>query len=128
MSLDTLPLAYAAITGPVATFTTPDGHTGHIAATADEDIRQMIIERAAEEARRSGIPVELVTTGDRGEHRLVVAADGSIAAATATAIDRTQATDPSQQGEEVNTEAPGHEPIRNRPSPAPLVHRDGNSG
>ncbi|MHC2999980.1 MinD/ParA family ATP-binding protein [Microbacterium sp. HJ5] len=74
----TTPRAYATVTGPTATFTTPDGHTEPLIVGADEDIRQLIVARTAEEARRSGEPVELVTAGDRGTHRLLITVTGDI--------------------------------------------------
>ena len=123
MSLDTTPRAFATVTGPTARFTTPEGVVEPLAATAADDIRQMIVRRAAAEARRTGIPVELVTTGDRGEHHLLIAADGTIASSTPSApvaarLD-TEPTlgSPPQPGEEVDTEAPGHVPLRNRRAP-----------
>ena len=124
MSLDTTPRAFASVTGPTAMFTTPDGLVEPLAATPVADIRQMILRRTAEEARRTGIPVELVTTGDRGEHHMLIAADGTIAspAASEAAMPITEqplTASPSQQGEEVNTGAPGHEPIRNHRAPEP---------
>ncbi|MEJ1154627.1 AAA family ATPase [Microbacterium marmarense] len=78
MSLDTNLRAYATVTGPTATFTTPDGKSEPIAAGRHEDIRQMIVQRAAVEARRTGTPVELITSGDRGDHQLLVSIDGAI--------------------------------------------------
>lgn len=77
----TAPRAYATVTGPTATFTTPDGHTEPLIVAPDEDIRQLIVARTAEEARRSGEPVELVTAGDRGTHRLLITLTGDITGA-----------------------------------------------
>lgn len=74
----TTPRAYATVTGPTATFTSPDGHTEPLTVSPDEDIRQVIVARTAEEARRSGEPVELVTAGDRGAHRLLITLTGDI--------------------------------------------------
>ncbi|MGX1702771.1 ParA family protein [Microbacterium sp. NPDC055357] len=71
--------AYATVTGPAATYTGPDGHTEPITTTADEDIRHAVVRRAADEARRTGTPIELVTRGDRGDHHLVVHTDGTLA-------------------------------------------------
>ncbi|MEV8367953.1 ParA family protein [Microbacterium sp. NPDC064584] len=124
MSLDTTLRAYATVTGPTATFTTPEGLIEPLSATPTDDIRQMIVRRAVDEARRSGQPVELVTTGDRGEHHLRIDADGTIVTAAASApepatVAAARAESPSQQGREVNTEAPGREPLRNRRAPEP---------
>lgn len=125
MSLDISPRAFATVTGPTARFTTPEGVVEPLTAMPSDDIRQIIVRRAAAEARRTGIPVELVTTGDRGEHHLLVAADGMIASPAATPpVAAPLENEPplegaSQQGEEVNTEAPGREPLRSRRAPEP---------
>ncbi|MGC5224915.1 ParA family protein [Micromonospora sp. DT81.3] len=121
MSLDTRPRTYATISGPIATFTTPDGRTEPIAAAPDEDIRQMVVERAADEARRSGIPVELVTTGDRGDHHFVISADATItdASVEANISESTEATDPSQEGKEVSEQAPGQTSAQSSSVPEP---------
>ncbi|GAA3640701.1 hypothetical protein GCM10022200_25490 [Microbacterium awajiense] len=122
MSLDTTLRAYATVSGPRATFTTPEGLIESLSARPDEDIRQTIVQRAVAEAQRTGHPVELVTTGDRGEHRLRIDADGTLVTAAARApqtavIVDARADSPSQQGREVKIEAPGHEPLRNRRAP-----------
>ncbi|MCK6065753.1 MULTISPECIES: MinD/ParA family ATP-binding protein [Microbacterium] len=121
MSVETTPRAHATVAGATAVFTTPDGLVEPLAASPNDDIRQTIVQRAATEARRAGVPVQLITTGDRGEHHLLIAADGTIAAAAAPASTEDLA-DPgsSQEGREVSTEAPGHEPLRNRRAPEPL--------
>ena len=72
------PRAYATVTGPHVTFVTPDGHVERVHATPDEDVRQAIIRRATDEARRAGAPLELVTSGDRGEHHLLIGPDGQL--------------------------------------------------
>lgn len=79
MNLDTHLQAFATVDGHNATFTAPDGRREPISAGAGQDIRQMIVHRATEEARRAGTPVELATTGDRGSHRLLIAIDGGLA-------------------------------------------------
>ena len=79
MSLDTTLRAYATVSGATAMFTTPEGLIEPLAATPTDDIRQMIVRRAASEAQRTGVAVELVTTGDRGEHHLRINPDGTIA-------------------------------------------------
>lgn len=71
--------AYATVTGPAATYTAPDGHCEPITTADGEDIRRAVVRRAADEARRTGAPVELVTSGDRGDHRIVVHSDGTLA-------------------------------------------------
>ncbi|MDL9978618.1 MinD/ParA family ATP-binding protein [Microbacterium sp. ASV49] len=102
MSLDTQLHAHAAVAGPIAEFTTPDGRSEPLTATAEQDIRQVIVQRAAEEAARAGIPVELVTSGDLGDHRILVAADGSLAKPATAAEHAT----PTPDREEVNEKAP----------------------
>jgi len=69
---------YATVTGPAATFVGYDGQRESLVATTAEDIRSTVMRRATEEARKVGAPLELVTDGDRGEHRLVITADGAI--------------------------------------------------
>ncbi|GGD86675.1 MinD/ParA family ATP-binding protein [Microbacterium murale] len=78
MTLDALPRAYATVTGTDATFITPDGHHEPISASPDEDIRRVVVQRATAEARRTGTALELVTSGDRGEHRLMVSGTGEL--------------------------------------------------
>lgn len=113
MTLDTRLCAHAAVSGPAAEFTAPDGSTEPIVAGTDEDIRDLIVQRAIAEAQRTGISVELVTSGDRGEHHLLVDANGLVIVAPATA----DSTDPSQQGKEVSEQAP--EQISSQSSSAP---------
>src|SRR6478735_5372695 len=102
----THPRAYATVTGPTATFITPDGHTEPVTAMGDEDIRHAVVRRATDEARRTGTPVELVTSGDRGEHHLLIDARGALVPLddTVTLGTPTQATEdalPETSGEEV---------------------------
>ncbi|HAS31106.1 MAG TPA: ATPase [Microbacterium sp.] len=78
---------YATVTGPTATFVSHDGHHESLVATNDEDIRNAIMRRATDEARRVGAPLELVTAGDRGEHRMMIAADGDISRPLLRAIE-----------------------------------------
>ena len=68
--------AYATVTGPTAIFTTPDGHREHV--TTAGDIRAEVVRRATTEARRTGTPVELVTSGDHGDHHLLITTDGTL--------------------------------------------------
>lgn len=73
----TLNRAFATVDGSTARFTTLDGRSEDLAAQDGSDIRQAIIQRAIVEARRTGSTVELVTSGDRGSHRIHVAPDGT---------------------------------------------------
>ena len=70
--------AYATVTGPTATFVAPDGRAEPLTPTGGEDLRQAVVRRAADEARRTGTPVELVTAGDRGQHRLLIDPAGAL--------------------------------------------------
>lgn len=122
MTIEALPRAYATVTGTDATFITPDGQHQPISASPDEDIRRMVVQRATDEARRAGAPLELITSGDRGEHRLLVSSNGELttvpeAAALATPTTpaptrRHQAAAPPALADEadaasiVNTEIP----------------------
>jgi len=72
------PRTYATVTGTTGTFTTLDGLTEPITTDADEDIRHAVLRRAAEEARHHAMTVELVTSGDRGAHHLLVDPDGDL--------------------------------------------------
>ena len=73
----TLNRAFATVEGSTARFTTLDGRSEDLAAQDGSDIRHAIIQRAILEARRTGSTVELVTSGDRGSHRIRVAPDGT---------------------------------------------------
>lgn len=73
----TLNRAFATVEGSTARFTTLDGRSEDLAAQDGSDIRRAIIQRAILEARRTGSTVELVTSGDRGSHRIRVAPDGT---------------------------------------------------
>jgi len=78
MSIAIHPRAHATVTGPTATFTTPDGHAEPLYAARGEDIRHAVVRRATDEARRTGTPIELVTFGDRGQHHLLIDPDGAL--------------------------------------------------
>lgn len=116
--------AYATVTGHTATFTTPAGHTEPLTASEGEDIRQLILRRAADEARRAAAPVELVTSGDRGEHRLHISPDGTL-----TPVDPGEAaSEPapaapgprrSPSGEEVSAQGPQSD--SDQPASGPAV-------
>ncbi|MGX5771763.1 nucleotide-binding protein [Microbacterium trichothecenolyticum] len=117
MSLDTTPRMFATVTGVTATYRHPDGHLEELVATPGDDIRQVLLQRAAFEAQSSGAPVELHTDGDRGEHHLLIDADGTVEPAEPP--EDPPDTSPSQQGKEVKTEAPGPSPLRNHRAPEP---------
>lgn len=78
MTITSHPRAYATVNGLTAKFICLDGRSEVIAASDDDDIRQAVVRRAADEARLAGAVVELVTSGDRGEHRLLIDADGTV--------------------------------------------------
>ena len=112
----TTPRAYATVTGPTATFTTPDGHTEPLIVGADEDIRQLIVARTAAEARRSGEPVELVTAGDRGTHRLLITLTGDITEAPdADPFAPTEAADTAAPEETLRRDIRSTEPAPEAP-------------
>lgn len=131
MSTVTHPRAYATVTGPTATFITPDGHTEPVTATTGEDIRHAVVRRARDEARRSGTPVELVTSGDRGDHHLLIHPTGTLTPVTPSAdpaeddvdidhdVEIKDATTIPRVRREVSTEAPRPVPARAEESPAP---------
>ncbi|GAA3776132.1 hypothetical protein GCM10022240_29560 [Microbacterium kribbense] len=70
--------AYATVAGTAATFVTVGGRPEKLTADAGEDIRHTVIQRATDEARRSGTTVELLTSGDRGDHRLLIDPTGTV--------------------------------------------------
>lgn len=72
------PRVYADVAGRHITFTTHDGYGEEIQAETDADVRHAIVRRATSEARRSGAPLELITSGDHGKHRLLIAPDGQV--------------------------------------------------
>lgn len=119
MTIDTTPRAYATVTGTGATFIAPDGHSEPITASPDEDIRRVIVQRAAAEARRTGTSLELITSGDRGDHHLLVDSTGELTAVPIVPVTRrrrddtvaVQASDASEAQAEVNP-GPEEEPHR----------------
>lgn len=117
MSLDITPRVFATVTGVTATYRHPDGRLEQLVATPGDDIRQVLLQRAAFDAQSSGTPVELHTTGDRGEHHLLIDADGTVEPAAPP--EEPPDMSPSQQGKEVNTDAPGPIPPRNHRAPEP---------
>lgn len=106
------PRAYATVTGAQATFVTLDGRAEPVHTAGGEDVRHAIVRRATDEARRSGTPVELVTSGDRGDHHLLVAPDGQLtpiappAPASAPPARRGDVRRDESHGEEVSEPAP----------------------
>ena len=122
------PRAFATVTGPTATFVTVDGQAEPIHPTEGEDIRQAIVRRATHEARRTGTPVELVTSGDRGDHHLLIGTDGALGPITTDppapdtpALVMTgpvEGVPESLRGEEVREPAPRPGPVYAPPVPA----------
>jgi MinD-like ATPase involved in chromosome partitioning or flagellar assembly len=72
--------AYATVTGPTAIYTDPTGRRTPLEAPAGEDIRHTIMRRAIDDARSATL--HLHTTGDRGEHDLLIDTDGTITPTT----------------------------------------------
>lgn len=106
------PRAYATVTGTHVTFVTLDGRAEPIHAVADEDVRHAIVRRATDEARRSGATLELVTSGDRGDHRLLVTPDGAL-----THLESPAPTPDSPGDQPVRTETYGEEVSEQAPQP-----------
>lgn len=84
MSKKDLPQAFAEVTGNDALFRGPGADKAEpLTADGNEDARTRVLRRTVWEARRAQSPVELVTAGDHGAHRIIVSADGTIAASAA---------------------------------------------
>lgn len=81
-SITSRPLARASVLGNDATIAHPDGHIERVVATQAENIRQKVIDRAKELAARAGAPIELVTSGNRGDVHLVIHPDGKVVPVT----------------------------------------------
>lgn len=119
---------YATISGHRATFVTLDGHSETVEVADNDDPRHAVARRAAVEARRSGAALELITSGDRGDHRLLIGLDGHV---TPLEPMTTASSDAETNGEEVSERAPRQDPATgsaaeptSRPSflsPAPTV-------
>lgn len=101
----THPRAYATVSGPHVTFVTLDGHAESIPTVPDEDVRHAIVRRATDEARRTGATVELITSGDRGDHRLLVAPDGHLTPLEPAEPVAGASTPTQTYGEEVSEQA-----------------------
>jgi cellulose biosynthesis protein BcsQ len=118
MSTGIHPRAYATVNGPNATYVDSDGHSEPVQPGPGEDIRHAIIRRASDDARRTGAPIELFTSGDRGTHRLLVGRDGDLSpidipSANVSPIDavagdelRSRRAAHQHQGKEVRQETP----------------------
>lgn len=78
MTITTRPLAYANVSGVTAEFRSVDGNTESLHAAPTEDIRASIVRRAIAEAQVADSELELITSGDRGDHRLLIHTDGSV--------------------------------------------------
>lgn len=107
----TLHRTFATVEGSTARFTTLDGHIEELAAQEGSDIRHAIVQRAVAEARRTGSPVELVTSGDRGSHRIRVAPDGTSSPVDdgAWALRRTRLESPDTSGTDASATTPAVE-------------------
>lgn len=114
MTTTTVLRARATVTGASATFLTPDGRLEHLPNPDGDDIRQVIVRRAATDAARTDTPVELVTTGDRGDHHLLIHPDGTITPTTR----RIHTPAPTHMDADPSLEDPGKEADASS-SPAP---------
>ena len=85
--------AYASVSGATATYIGHDGHRESLVAATNEDIRSAVVRRATDEARRAGTPLELITAGDRGQHHIVIAADGGVSRPALRVLDTTSQPD-----------------------------------
>ena len=122
MTTATHPRAFATVTGPTAMFVSLDGRTEPLRATDTEDIRQAIVRRATHEARRVGSTVELVTSGDRGEHHILIGSDGVLAPVVAHLKPATSELDPSPEPSrrwEVREPTPQSDDAETSAAPAP---------
>lgn len=73
------PQAFVEITGGNASYRGPGADTADaLIVTQGEDPRAFVLRRTAWEARRLRKPIELVTAGDYGQHRILVTADGTV--------------------------------------------------
>ncbi|MEW1834203.1 AAA family ATPase [Microbacterium sp. NPDC079995] len=70
--------AFAHVSGGSARFTTLDGVDQVLDAVDADGVRRLIVDRVRADAAATGIPVELHTSGDRGEHLLVIDPSGDI--------------------------------------------------
>lgn len=70
--------ASAHVTGGSARFTTVDGAEQTLDAPDADGVRRLIVDRVRADAAAAGTAIELRTSGDRGEHRLIVAPSGEI--------------------------------------------------
>ncbi|MET0296823.1 MAG: hypothetical protein ABW024_05450, partial [Microbacterium sp.] len=83
------PRVNAHVTASSAVFKTVDGRSEVLEGEGDA-LRDAVVHRATAEAIELGSPVELLTTGERGEHRILVSADGALdAVPTDTVVTRT---------------------------------------
>ncbi|WP_396644864.1 ParA family protein [Microbacterium sp.] len=71
------PQIQATVHGATATLVTPDGER-QLRVNGGQDVRGTVINEAVIIASRLGEAVELHATGDRGEHRLLIAPDGTV--------------------------------------------------
>ncbi len=78
MTIATKPLVFANVSGDTAEFISIDGNSESLHAAPAEDIRASIVRRAIAEAQVADSELELVTSGDRGDHRLLIHTDGSV--------------------------------------------------
>jgi MinD-like ATPase involved in chromosome partitioning or flagellar assembly len=77
------PQAFAELHGQNATYRGPGADKpDDLIAISSEDARGLVLRRTLWEARRLNSPVELLTTGDQGEHGILVTPDGDIAPTT----------------------------------------------
>ncbi|WP_179486531.1 AAA family ATPase [Microbacterium immunditiarum] len=66
------------VTGDTATYWGPSGQMKFITPTETQDIRAAILDRALSDAVGAGVELDVIISGDRGEHRVAVTPDGQV--------------------------------------------------
>lgn len=102
--------ASAQISDDTARLTSADGTEHTFTGTDGDSLRAQIIEQVRADAAAAGTPLELHTSGDRGEHELLVGPDGELISvsddSTASRAERRQrawwTTDPEPEPEPVD--------------------------
>mgnify|MGYP001414534792 CR=1 FL=1 len=72
--------ARVSVNGESATYWGPTGQMKFITSTDSKDVRAAILDRALNDAVGAGIELEVVISGDRGEHRMIVSPTGHVQA------------------------------------------------
>lgn len=104
MSTTAGPTLRVIVRGDNATVFGPEGGTDTVQPLPDQDIRQAVVTHAVRLAHELGEPIEMTTSGDRGEHHLLIEPDGNVRAidwpttsSTPALTDPTAAAEPETQ-------------------------------